>query len=67
MGIETRVPMGLTIIGGTLVSTVLTLFVVPALYLMLVRFERESPKLEDALQGSSPDSSYQAYRTRYEH
>jgi hydrophobe/amphiphile efflux-1 (HAE1) family protein len=39
MGQETRTPMGLTIVGGTLVSTVLTLFVVPCLYLILSRFE----------------------------
>jgi multidrug efflux pump subunit AcrB len=35
MGSEARAPMGLAIIGGTLVSTVLTLFVVPLIYLML--------------------------------
>lgn len=40
MGSETRLPMGLTIVGGTLVSTLLTLFVVPSLYLILSRFER---------------------------
>lgn len=39
IGQETRTPMGLTIMGGTLVSTVLTLFVVPCLYLILSRFE----------------------------
>lgn len=39
MGQETRTPMGLTIIGGTVVSTLLTLFVVPCLYLVLSRFE----------------------------
>lgn len=47
IGIETRVPMGLSIIGGTIVSTILTLFVVPALYLMLTPLERgESYKME---------------------
>lgn len=40
IGSETRAPMGLTIIGGTVVSTILTLFVVPALYLLLTGFER---------------------------
>ncbi|MEK2689737.1 efflux RND transporter permease subunit [Bdellovibrio sp. GT3] len=40
IGAETRLPMGLTIIGGTIVSTLLTLFVVPALYLMLSPLER---------------------------
>ena len=40
MGSETRLPMGLTIIGGCIVSTFFTLFVVPALYLMMSRMER---------------------------
>lgn len=35
MGHEARKPMGLVIIGGTVVSTLFTLFVVPALYLVL--------------------------------
>lgn len=39
MGQETRTPMGLPIIGGTIVSTVLTLFVVPCIYEVLARFE----------------------------
>lgn len=40
MGSEARMPMGLSIVGGTIISTVLTLFVVPALYLMLSKLER---------------------------
>lgn len=39
MGQETRTPMGLTIIGGTIVSTIFTLLVVPSLYRLLSRFE----------------------------
>jgi hydrophobe/amphiphile efflux-1 (HAE1) family protein len=39
MGSETRLPMGLAIVGGTIVSTVLTLFVVPSLYLILTKVE----------------------------
>ena len=35
MGQETRTPMGLTIAGGTVVSTIFTLFVVPSLYRVL--------------------------------
>ena len=44
MGAETRLPMGLSIIGGTIVSTILTLFVVPALYLILSPLESKPKK-----------------------
>lgn len=40
IGQETRTPIGLTIIGGTIVSTIFTLFVVPCVYLLLTRFEK---------------------------
>lgn len=40
-GAETRIPMAVAVIGGVIVSTVLTLFVVPAAYLVAVRFERK--------------------------
>lgn len=43
IGQETRTPMGLTIIGGSILSTLLTLFVIPCLYLMLSRLERMNP------------------------
>lgn len=39
IGQETRTPMGLTIAGGTIVSTIFTLFVVPSLYKVLTVFE----------------------------
>jgi multidrug efflux pump subunit AcrB len=39
IGQETRTPMGLTIIGGSAVATVFTLFVVPTLYYLLSVFE----------------------------
>jgi multidrug efflux pump subunit AcrB len=42
IGQETRTPMGLSIFGGTLVSTLFTLFVVPAFYFLLSRFEKSS-------------------------
>lgn len=42
IGQETRTPMGLVIIGGTIVSTVFTLFVVPSLYLLLSKLESTS-------------------------
>lgn len=44
IGQETRTPMGLTIAGGSLVSTLFTLFVVPSLYLMLSKLERPTAK-----------------------
>lgn len=40
-GAETRVPMAVTIIGGVMVSTVLTLFVVPCVYLLFSKIERK--------------------------
>jgi hydrophobe/amphiphile efflux-1 (HAE1) family protein len=40
LGQETRTPMGLTIVGGTILSTLLTLFVVPSLYKILSKLER---------------------------
>jgi multidrug efflux pump subunit AcrB len=39
-GFETRVPMALAIIGGTIVSTLFTLYVVPCAYSLLTHFER---------------------------
>ena len=69
MGIETRIPMGLTIMGGTFVSTVLTLFVVPALYLLLVSWERHShhkAALEASQQTKADESTLASYKTGYE-
>jgi multidrug efflux pump subunit AcrB len=39
-GSEANVPLGRAVLGGLLASTLLTLFVVPALYTLLVREER---------------------------
>jgi HAE1 family hydrophobic/amphiphilic exporter-1 len=38
-GAETRIPMALVVIGGVIVSTFLTLFVVPSAYSLFQRFE----------------------------
>lgn len=38
-GSESRIPMALSVIGGVIVSTLLTLFVVPCVYLLLDRFD----------------------------
>lgn len=45
IGQETRTPIGLTIVGGTIVSTIFTLFVVPCIYLLLTRFEKRKRTL----------------------
>lgn len=42
-GAETLRPMGIAIIGGMLVSTLLTLFVVPVAYSLLSSLERKAP------------------------
>jgi HAE1 family hydrophobic/amphiphilic exporter-1 len=40
-GAESRIPMSITIIGGVLVSTIFTLFVVPCAYRIFSRLERK--------------------------
>lgn len=40
-GAETRIPMAVSIVGGVLVSTVLTLYVVPCVYSLLSKIERK--------------------------
>ncbi|QSR87028.1 efflux RND transporter permease subunit [Candidatus Methylacidiphilum infernorum] len=42
-GAESRIPMAITLLGGIVVSTIFTLFVVPSAYLLLSRFEKPSP------------------------
>jgi multidrug efflux pump subunit AcrB len=49
VGSETRMPMGLSIMGGTIFSTLLTLFVVPALYLALSKLESKRKRLDVGL------------------
>ncbi|MFA5147074.1 MAG: efflux RND transporter permease subunit [Candidatus Omnitrophota bacterium] len=40
-GAETRIPMAITIIGGVIVSTLFTLFVVPCVYSLFSKIERK--------------------------
>ncbi len=40
-GAEVRIPMSIAVIGGVFVSTLLTLFVVPCVYLLFTRLERK--------------------------
>jgi multidrug efflux pump subunit AcrB len=48
-GSETRVPMSVVVIGGVIVSTFFTLFVVPCLYSLVARqrraFELDQPNM----------------------
>ncbi|MGB8432936.1 MAG: efflux RND transporter permease subunit, partial [Burkholderiales bacterium] len=41
-GAESRQPIGWVVVGGLLVGTLLTLFVVPTVYTLLARRERRS-------------------------
>ena len=45
-GAELRAPMAIAVIGGVLVSTLLTLFVVPCVYELLARFEQDHRAVE---------------------
>ncbi|MFA6321019.1 MAG: efflux RND transporter permease subunit [Candidatus Omnitrophota bacterium] len=55
-GAETRIPMAITIIGGVIVSTVFTLFVVPCVYSLFSKIEKKRydikfTELDDKLEG----------------
>jgi hydrophobe/amphiphile efflux-1 (HAE1) family protein len=45
-GAELRAPMAIAVIGGVVVSTLLTLFVVPCVYELLARFEHDRSAVE---------------------
>ncbi len=55
-GAETRIPMAVAVIGGVTVSTILTLFVVPCAYEVLLPLEKKSSfkKLSDRILGLIP-------------
>jgi HAE1 family hydrophobic/amphiphilic exporter-1 len=46
-GAETRVPMAIAVIGGVLVSTLLTLYVVPCAYLVFARLQKREHNMEE--------------------
>ena len=47
-GAESRQQIGMVIVGGLLVGTFFTLFVVPVMYLLLVRHAPPPPRMETA-------------------
>ncbi len=47
-GAQSRVPMGIVIVGGLLFALILTLFVVPVMYILISGKMREIPQLPDA-------------------
>ena len=54
-GSEFRQPLGWAIVGGLLVSQVLTLFTTPVIYIYLDRLRRKTPHMpEHATPGSTP-------------
>ena len=55
VGSELRHPLGISIVGGLLVSQVLTLFTTPVIYLWFDRLRARYFKLEDAEQRSAAE------------
>lgn len=56
-GAEMRQPLGITIIGGLLVSQVLTLYTTPVMYLYLDRFSRACGRARARVFGAAPEVS----------
>jgi multidrug efflux pump len=56
VGAELRHPLGITMVGGLLVSQVLTLFTTPVIYLM---FDRVATRWRDWRSNAADDSSPQ--------
>jgi HAE1 family hydrophobic/amphiphilic exporter-1 len=61
-GSEYRAPMAIAVIGGLIISTMLTLVVIPVVYTIvddswqkLLRIFSKKPHLEDSVDGSEPD------------
>jgi hydrophobe/amphiphile efflux-1 (HAE1) family protein len=56
-GAELRRPLGITIVGGLIVSQVLTLFTTPVVYLFLDRLTRRRGRAETRKPGATPPAS----------
>jgi HAE1 family hydrophobic/amphiphilic exporter-1 len=61
-GAESRVPMAAVVIGGVLVSTVFTLFVIPCLYSLTARQRRLTIEEEDKQQQHETPQHKEPYR-----
>jgi multidrug efflux pump len=54
MGSELRNPLGVTIVGGLIVSQMLTLFTTPVIYLMFDRIAARFARRAQAVVGAHP-------------
>ena len=66
MGSELRHPLGISIVGGLLVSQLLTLFTTPVIYIYFDRWGRESARMARPPQ-RRPGHSDVTLRRRHEH
>jgi Cu/Ag efflux pump CusA len=61
-GSESRIPMAITVIGGVIISTFFTLYLVPAVYLVMTRFENRKSLQEQEDEDMAADSKVQPLR-----